>query len=209
MTYCSLGGLCHSAQLLKINGLKKASYPFDWIFSSLQMVEHCIKDDFKTFLDKTQYIDYTTNSTLKETQCEHTFYGKMLADPEHNIIFNHHNPLSNESDYAYFERCVNRFRDLVKSNEYKGFVLFDTNDDFKNNTKKYYNFSDFLNEHKIKHKLFVINNKVSRYQDHEWVIANNLRLIRLQTNSSTNGLVFNDKSDEDYLNKLIQKWEFM
>ena len=209
MTYCSLGSLCHSAQLLKINELKKASYPFDWIFSSLPMVEHCIKDDFKTFLDKTQYIDYTTNSKLKETQCEHRFYGKMLGNQEHNIIFNHHNPLSNESDYAYFERCVNRFRDLVKSNEYKGFVLFDTNDDFENNTKKYYNFSDFLNEHKIKHKLFVINNKVSGYQDYEWVIANNLRLIRLQTNSSTNGLVFNDKIDEDYLNKLIEKWEFM
>jgi len=209
MTYCSLGSLCHSAQLLKINGLKNASYPFDWIFSSLPMVEHCIKDDFKTFLDKTQYIDYTTNSTLKQTQCEHRFYGKMLGNQEHNIIFNHHNPLSNESDYFYIERCVNRFRDLVKSNESKGFVLFDTNDDFENNTKKYYNFSDFLNEHKIKHKLFVINNKVSGYQDHEWVIANNLRLIRLQTNSTTNGLVFNDKSDEDYLNKLIEKWELI
>jgi hypothetical protein len=209
MIYCSLGSLCHSSQLLKINGLKKASYPFDWIFSSLEMVEHCIKDDFKTFLDKSQYIDYTTNSSLKETQCEHIFYGKMLGDPVHNIVFNHHNPLSNENDYTYFERCVNRFRELLKLNEYKGFVLFDTNDDFRNNLKKYFNFSDFLSEHTNKHKLFVINNKVSGCQDHEWVIANNLRLLRLQTNNSTNGSDFNDKSDKDYLNKLIEKWEFM
>jgi hypothetical protein len=209
MIYCSLGGLCHSAQLLKINGFKKASYPFDWIFSSLPMVGHCIKDDFKIFLDKSQYIDYNTNMSLKQTQCEHKFYGKMLGNTKHNIIFNHHNPLSNENDYAYFERCVNRFLDLLKSNEQKNFVLFDTNDDFENNTKKYYNFSDFLSEHKIKHKLFVINNKVSGYQEHEWVIANKLRLLRLQTNSNTNGLAFNDKTDENYLNKLIEKWEFM
>jgi hypothetical protein len=209
MIYCSLGGLCHSAQLLKINGLKKASYPFDWIFSSLPMVEHCIKDDFKTFLDKNQYIDYKLNNTLRENQCEHSYYGNMVFNGEHNVIFNHHNPLSNENDYAYFERCVNRFRELLKSNEYKGFVLFDTNDDFRKNLKKYFNFSDFLSEHTNKHKLFVINNEVSGYQDYEWVIANNLRLIRLKTNSGTTGVVFHDKTDEDYLNKLIEKWEFI
>jgi hypothetical protein len=209
MTYCSLGGLCHSAQLLKINDLKKESYPFDWIFSSLPMVEHCIKDDFKTFLDKSQYIDYTTNITLKETQCEHRFYGKMLGNPEHNIIFNHHNPLSNENDYAYFERCVNRFRDLLKSTKNKRFLLFDTNEDVANNLKKYLNFCYFLSEHISNYKLFVINNKVDGFQNHEWIIVDKLRLLRLQTNSNTNGLVFNDKSDEDYLNKLIEKWEFM
>jgi hypothetical protein len=207
MKYCSLGRLCHSAQLLKINGLKKASYPFDWIFSSLDMVEHCIKDDFKTFLDKNQYVDYTTNDTLKENQCEHSFYGKMLGDPSHNIIFNHHNPLSNQSDYAYFERCVNRFRDLLKSNANKNFLIFDG--DLTNNLKKYLDFSDFLSQHTNTHKLLVINNKVSGYQDHEWVIVNRVRLLRLETNYNTNGLVFHDKSDEDYLNKLIEKWEFI
>jgi hypothetical protein len=78
MIYCSLGGICHSAQLLKINELKKASYPFDWIFSSMSMVKHCIEDDFNTFLDKSQYSDYNTNTTLRENQCEHKFYGKMV-----------------------------------------------------------------------------------------------------------------------------------
>lgn len=29
---CSLGRVCHSAQLLKRNKLKVESYPFDWIF---------------------------------------------------------------------------------------------------------------------------------------------------------------------------------
>ncbi len=209
MVYCSLGGLCHSAQLLKINGFKKASYPFDWIFSSLQMVKHCLKDDFKIYLDKSQYVDYTTNSKLNKNQCEHNFYGKMLADPEHNVIFNHHNPLTNQNDYAYIQRCVNRFRDLLKLQEEKRFVIFDTNVDFANNLRKYLDFSDFLNQYTNKHKLFVINNKVSGYQNHEWVIVNKLRLLRLETNSSTNGLSFNDKTDEDYLNKLVEKWEFI
>ena len=49
---CSLGSLCHSAQILKNNNLKRCSYPFDWIFSSPNMVIDCISDDFKKFLDK-------------------------------------------------------------------------------------------------------------------------------------------------------------
>lgn len=125
MIYCSLGGLCHSAQLLKINGLKKASYPFDWIFSNIKMVKHCIEDDFKTFLDKSQYSDYTTNTTLRENQCEHSIYGEMVFKGEHKVIFNHHNPLSSETDYAYLERCVDRFRELLKSEEPKTFVMFE------------------------------------------------------------------------------------
>lgn len=209
MIYCSLGGLCHSAQLLKINGIKKASYPFDWIFSSLPMVEHCIKDDFKTFLDKSNYTDYKTNNTLRENQCEHSFYGNMVFNGEHNVIFNHHNPLSNTNDYAYFERCVNRFRELLKSNEDKGFVIFDTSDDYIKNLNNYLNLSDFLSEHTNKHKLFVINNKVAGCQNHEWVIVNKVRVLRLQTNSGTSGVIFHEKTDEDYLNKLIEKWEFM
>jgi hypothetical protein len=209
MIHCSVGGLCHTAQLLKINGLKKASYPFDWIFSSIPMVEHCIKDDFKTFLDKSQYNDYNTNTTLRKNQCEHKFYGQMVFNGEHNVIFNHHNPLSNENDYAYFERCVNRFRDLLKSNEEKRFLLFDGNDHSINNLKKYLEFSNFLSQHTKKHKLLVINNKVSGYHNHEWVIVKNVRLLRIQTKSNSSGVVFHDKTDEDYLNKLIEKWEFM
>ena len=34
----SLGAKCHTAAFLKRNNLKKASYPFDWIFSDLDMV---------------------------------------------------------------------------------------------------------------------------------------------------------------------------
>lgn len=207
-TYCSLGGLCHSAQLLKVNGLKKASYPFDWIFSNLQMIEDCISNDFKTFLDKSQYSDYTTNSTLKENQCEHNFYGKMLSNPDHNIIFNHHNPLSNQKDYEYLERCVNRFRDLLKSDERKKFVILTSDEDsLTNNLKKASNFSDFIGKYTQRHKLLIINNKVTGHQSHEWVMYNNIRFLQLETKSNSNGLQFCNETDEDYLNKIVSYFD--
>lgn len=205
--FCSLGSLCHSAQLLKINGLKKTSYPFDWIFSNISMVEHCIKDDFKLFLDKSQYSDYNTNPTLKETQCEHSFYGKMLGDPVHNIIFNHHNPLSNPKDYAYFERCVNRFRELLKSNEPKTFVMFVGVDYLA----KYLDFAYFLNNHTNNHNLLIIQNIVAENQNHILYErkGSGLKIIKVETLSSTNGLEFNDKKDEAYLNEILKLHEII
>ena len=38
---CSLGNLCHSANILKRNKLKLCSYPFDWIFTNSKNVIHC------------------------------------------------------------------------------------------------------------------------------------------------------------------------
>ena len=84
------------------------SYPFDWIFSNLNMVNDCIENDFVDFLDKKQYIDIGSNS-----KCGHIKY--------HAGLFNHKNPLKNNEDYFYYERCVNRFRQLIKSQESKFF----------------------------------------------------------------------------------------
>ena len=52
MKYCSLGHGCHSANILKRLGLKKESYPFDWLNSRTSIVKDCIEDNFKKFLDK-------------------------------------------------------------------------------------------------------------------------------------------------------------
>ena len=52
---CSLGSLCHCSQLLKRIDKNECSYPFDWIYASTPTVIHCIQDDFRTFLDKSNY----------------------------------------------------------------------------------------------------------------------------------------------------------
>ncbi len=56
---CSLGTLCHTATLLKRNNLKISSYPFDWIFSNINIIIDCIEDDFNSFLDKKYYKNHT------------------------------------------------------------------------------------------------------------------------------------------------------
>jgi len=207
MIYCSLGGLCHSAHLLKINGLKKESYPFDWIFSNIPMIKDCIKDDFKTFLDKAEYSDYNTNTTLRENQCEHKFYGQMVFKGEHSVIFNHHNPLSNSNDYSYYERCVNRFRDLLKSDNEKTFVMFEGADSLD----KYLDFSYFLSQYTNNHNLLVIQNKVS--VKHNFILyqrkESGLKILRIETISGSSGVQFHDKADEEYLNQTLKTLEIL
>lgn len=51
----SLGYRCSSSGILKSLGLKTESYPFDWMVSRLPIIEHCIQNDFKEFLDPNNY----------------------------------------------------------------------------------------------------------------------------------------------------------
>lgn len=106
----SIGENCNTAWYIKLAGLKKASYPFDWIYSSPEIVAHCIKDNFKTFLDKNLIF-----KTRSGNSAGHTFY--------HASLFNHRNPLKTENDYTYYQRCVERFIKKINSDNNLIFIM--------------------------------------------------------------------------------------
>lgn len=97
----SLGQNCNSAWYLKESNNKSASYPFDWIFSSQEIVLHAVKDNFKSFLDKEMIF------TINKEKAGHCFY--------HSRMFNHKNPLNSDEEYNYYKRCVHRFKDTLHS----------------------------------------------------------------------------------------------
>lgn len=109
----SIGDHCLTASVLKNLGLKKASYPFDWIFSDIRMVNHCIQDEFSTFLDRSQHIKIADTEKLSPDAnfCDHRYYkehyGVLFA-------FNHYD-VSVDNVYRYYQRCVNRFVKLLNS----------------------------------------------------------------------------------------------
>lgn len=98
----SLGQNCTSAWYLKQVEIKKESYPFDWLISSASVVESCLDDNFKTFMDKSQMFSFDDGK-----RAGHKIY--------HEQLFNHRNPLDNVQDYEYYERCVARFNELLDS----------------------------------------------------------------------------------------------
>lgn len=104
----SLGCACNTSLYLKELGLKLFSLPYDWIFSNLDMIQHTIEDDFKSFLNL-EMID-----SKKPKQAGHNYYHKRL--------FNHHNPKDDQSDYHYYQRCISRFKSLLSSKDNKLFI---------------------------------------------------------------------------------------
>lgn len=104
----SLGPSCINSYYFKSKKYKKQSYPFDWIFSDLYIINHCLEDDFECFMDKSKH------KTVSPTKSLHTTY-KTKKD-----IFEHHN-ICSTNGYSYFERCITRFRNI---RELKGTSLF-------------------------------------------------------------------------------------
>jgi hypothetical protein len=190
---CSLGQWCHTASLIKKHGLKLESYPFDWIFINYKNVLHCIEDNFKTFLDKSHY------NSISNTKCGHNVY--------HPETFNHHNPLTNENDYNYYLRCVDRFNTLLKREEHKLFVLG--------------NFNMNQIDENIKSDMIEINNKLSKLTNnltllvifhlpnkncnhHEFTYNGNIHFLELHTVSRSHGIFFDNESDNLYFDEVFK-----
>ncbi len=113
----SLGSFCLPALLFRNNGLRRYSLPFDWIFSTPQMVRDCLGDDFTVFLDRAHY--RSVDAPGRDAAAEHEVYREKYGLP---ALFAHRDP-TRDSDYLYFVRCVTRFRRLLQSNDAKVFML--------------------------------------------------------------------------------------
>jgi hypothetical protein len=136
MEFISIGPYCATSDILKEQNVRINSYPFDYLFSSLEIVKHAINNRFNIFLDK----EYYTKGT-NENSTRHQFYCKLL-DTEilyrHHIkhdyaedykvsngnFFNHHNLIDDEKVYNTFKRRCNRLLKLIDNNEKIVFVYY-------------------------------------------------------------------------------------
>jgi hypothetical protein len=144
----SFGYRCSSAGILKYLKMKHESYPFDWLISRLPIVKDCIETDFQHFLNKenyekreTQTIHYgdTANNNrfvCNETILYNTYYQEKFSKNEllipdklqlpndtyaYHLALNHRNILC-DTDYEYFERCIERFKKIIQSPEEKMYL---------------------------------------------------------------------------------------
>ncbi len=99
LTPISLGPTCTAAEMLEMLGLRQAAFPFDWIVSSLAMVEHCLDDAFRTFLDP-QF-----HQRINKRRSDHSFYRDEFGL---RAVFHHH-PMP--AKLEHFERAVQRFQE--------------------------------------------------------------------------------------------------
>jgi len=129
----SLGFRCSSAAILKRMGLKHESFPFDWLISRLSVIRHCMETDFTEFLNLSNYqrkysntyemADSRSGFICDEHLMVNLYYQPVdQPDPENTykwyLAMNHHNILE-QKDTEYYERCVQRYRELMTFDEPK------------------------------------------------------------------------------------------
>lgn len=195
---CSLGRNCHTADIFKRNNWKKESYPFDWIFSNLDMVKHCIEDDFDTFLDP----QYYPIKDPESWQQNHSYYHPFSDDK----TFNHHNPLK-KKDHLYFERCTKRFRSLLKTKEFKVFFHMWVNSEpmnaeFKQKIKE---FNNFLKTKTDTYALICLVQRVDKKRNYHFETFENIHFIEIATLSPSNGKEFVIDEDNIFLDNLLKQ----
>lgn len=99
--FISMGEFCMPSYYLKELGLRHAAYPFDWLFCGPQIVLDCLETDFETFLNP-HYI----HTAAEGTGSGHKVYHKNLF---------RHKEAHTADGLAYYQRAVNRFRALLRS----------------------------------------------------------------------------------------------
>lgn len=121
-------------------------------------------------------------------------------------MFNHHNPLSNQNDYNYYIRCVNRFKDLLQRKERKLFIMILVNHDNIEEKQKntIIDFNNKFSKYTQNYTLLVIYHIKNKQKNHHiFTHSDNIDFLELHTLSSSNGVNFTNNQDNDYLNNII------
>ena len=199
---CSLGSFCHTAYHLQQYHMRHTAYPFDWTLSSPRMVMDCLRDDFQTFLDHTQHV--TVEPGISSN---HLTYGSMVWGKNFDGIFNQHltfahKDITTTTDYAYYQRCVERFRALLSSAEPKLFIL--TAQDMEYDPQEIHELRDMLRQ-RTQHSyilcISLFNENESRYTfDQE----DGIKYLKIYTYSRSDGRGFAKAHDNEYLQYLIK-----
>jgi hypothetical protein len=193
--FISLGSQCLAATLIKDLGFRTSAYPFDWVFTNGKTLIDCFENDFKNFLDKSKYYNIGNHCG-----CGHKDY--------HEMFFKHKNPCE-DIDYVYYERCIERFRNVCKSDKTKLFIMSFINCDIKPHNLLESNEIAYVNEMLSKttknYYLLIIIFSFKNKSEINFQIRNkNLFIVHIITLSKcTNGLRYRYHEDNDLIKKYI------
>ena len=211
--FISLGTLCHPARMLQRIHVKKVSYPFDWMFTDENVIIDILNDDFTKFMDKSYYGD--VKHKFSERTCGHSLY--------HEDFFFHKNP-RNEDDYLYYQRCISRFKGMLRDPGEKLFIMMYAPGSTKHPTDVYKlfengsskediildlkrrgeNLNNTLMNHTHNYKLLIVMNFGNNdAQSFEMEHVGNIHYMTLNTLSESTGVTFKDNMDNLFFSGLM------
>ena len=195
----SFGDCCVTAWFMKHNGLKKCSYPFDWIVTGeLCNLIDCIDTDFEKFLDKSRYIDAESPNS---NGAGHLDY--------HENMFIHRDPRV-EKHHNYYVRCINRFRKLLNKKEPKLFIYTTLTYDGERIDGEVDKLNNLLNNKTTNYYILIVQFKLDDKRSKNVKVENNVIYLNLTTTTPHNGLHFgNIRDTELYVNSILEQFDFI
>lgn len=106
MTVVSGGAFCLPAIMLRDNGLRAESMPFDWLFCNVQSLIWILQSDFRYFLDPDAILSIA-EQTGRPSATNKYYDNGNIERP----FFNHKDP-TRAIDKEHYERCIRRFLSL-------------------------------------------------------------------------------------------------
>ena len=184
MNYISIGPCCDTLEILKNNDLKTYSYPFDSIFTSLDIIYDCIEDRFNKFLDRTLYINGVQHSIYNklldtEILIKHHInfgYNDNNKPSIHSNFINHHS-FESDNDYETYQRRCQRLLNLINDENNKiSFIYYNPYTEsisdlieFSNKMQKYKNIYINVIFKNDQPKTILYNNiNITIYQNYEF-----------------------------------------
>jgi hypothetical protein len=187
-----LGIQCFSAYFLKENNLKLTSYPFDWILSNPNIILDMLNDNFEKFLNK----DYYIYKNINDEKNKHSLYLPDL------YMFNHKNPIKYEN-HLYFQRCIQRFYNVINKPEKKLFIMTILSNEIKNELDNIHKLKKKLDSIIINYDIICIFQKKTGYQSKEIYTYDNLKIIQITTISDSDGFIFINNEDHEFYKNII------
>lgn len=207
MFYCSLGNGCMSSMALQSLGLKKESYPFDWLNSTSEIIKLSLDDDFKTFLDRSLYYAQD-NEYDNEEIAQHRIYTPLLKNNptlEKQILFRHNDPFANDEAYDYYVRSADRFRNLLKSTDEKLFIKTYINKGLEESLlEDALYLTEAISNHTTNFKIIAIKHSVTGEHSFKIDKYDNLIYVEITSMHGSDGGSFFERIDQTFFHSLLQ-----
>lgn len=195
MHLISLGYNCYIAHFLQQHNLRKAAYPFDWVFTCPEIVIDCLKNNFTVFLDKQHF---RMTKCYDECVCEKcTRNGVLSGHAIYGTHFFRHKNVFQQEDFEYYQRCVRRWNKLFDNDDNITFILLLSNrQHYTNETLHHLCFElhSLLSNQKSVILIFIFHTISADFSFTSQTLQENLYFCHL-TCSKNKGTSFENKND--------------
>jgi hypothetical protein len=131
INFISIGGWCGTKVFLKQNGYEEASYPFDYVRSSIEGVINCIETNFENYFPK-----------VLERKQNYEGYNPFLG----KYIGFYYQDLNDQNAIDSLQRKINRFNEKLSKPIDICFLRTICRDDYRDETKYYKELQYAINE---------------------------------------------------------------